>query len=96
MLDKRAHILLKTLIERYFAVGQPVGSRSLSRHAGLDLSPAHEMDAKAVAPELEPLRTINESCVTYNAAFILVYGLLLVTCLVLVIVRRPGRATPTA
>ena len=29
MLDKRAQILLKTLIERYIAEGQPVGSRTL-------------------------------------------------------------------
>ncbi len=40
MLDKRAQILLKTLVERYIAEGQPVGSRTLSRNAGLDLSPA--------------------------------------------------------
>ena len=40
MLDKRAQILLKTLVERYIAEGQPVGSRTLSRHVGLDLSPA--------------------------------------------------------
>ncbi len=40
MLDKRAQHLLKTLIERYITEGQPVGSRTLSRHAGLDLSPA--------------------------------------------------------
>jgi len=40
MLDKRAQILLKTLIERYIAEGQPVGSRALSRYSGLDLSPA--------------------------------------------------------
>jgi len=40
MLDRRAQILLKTLIERYIAEGQPVGSRTLSRYAGLDLSPA--------------------------------------------------------
>jgi heat-inducible transcriptional repressor len=40
MLDKRAQVLLKTLVERYIAEGQPVGSRTLSRHAGLDLSPA--------------------------------------------------------
>src|SRR5258705_2231397 len=40
MLDRRAQILLKTLIERYIAEGQPVGSLTLSRHAGLDLSPA--------------------------------------------------------
>jgi heat-inducible transcriptional repressor len=40
MLDQRAQTLLKTLIERYIADGQPVGSRVLSRHSGLELSPA--------------------------------------------------------
>ena len=40
MLDKRAQILLKTLIERYITEGQPVGSRTLSKYSGLDLSPA--------------------------------------------------------
>src|SRR5436190_2662691 len=40
MLDRRAQILLKTLIERYIAEGQPVGSRTLSKYSGLDLSPA--------------------------------------------------------
>lgn len=40
MLDRRAQILLKTLIERYIAEGQPVGSRALSRYSGLELSPA--------------------------------------------------------
>jgi heat-inducible transcriptional repressor len=39
-MDQRAHTLLKTLIERYIAEGQPVGSRTLSRYSGLDLSPA--------------------------------------------------------
>ena len=40
MLDPRAQTLLKTLIERYIAEGQPVGSRTLSRYSGLELSPA--------------------------------------------------------
>jgi heat-inducible transcriptional repressor len=40
MLDQRARILLKTLVERYIAEGEPVGSRALSRYSGLDLSPA--------------------------------------------------------
>ena len=40
MLDARAQHLLKTLIERYIAEGQPVGSRVLSRQPGLELSPA--------------------------------------------------------
>ena len=40
MLDDRAKLLLKTLVERYIDEGQPVGSRTLSRASGLDLSPA--------------------------------------------------------
>src|SRR5690606_22457443 len=40
MLDDRAKILLKALVERYIADGQPVGSRTLSRASGLDLSAA--------------------------------------------------------
>ena len=40
MLDARAQLLLKTLIERYICDGQPVGSRSLSRWSGLELSAA--------------------------------------------------------
>jgi heat-inducible transcriptional repressor len=40
MLDERSRTLLKTLIERYIADGQPVGSRVLSRYSGLDLSAA--------------------------------------------------------
>ena len=38
MLDERARLLLKTLIERYIAEGHPVGSRSLSKISGLDLA----------------------------------------------------------
>ena len=34
MLDERAKTLLKTLVERYIADGQPVGSRTLSRASG--------------------------------------------------------------
>ncbi|MES2406346.1 MAG: heat-inducible transcriptional repressor HrcA [Pseudomonadota bacterium] len=40
MLTERAQILLKTLVERYVAEGQPVGSRTLSKYSALDLSPA--------------------------------------------------------
>ena len=39
-LDNRAQTLLKALIERYIADGQPVGSRALSKISGLALSPA--------------------------------------------------------
>ena len=40
MLNERAQILLKTLIERYISDGQPVGSRALAKVSGLELSPA--------------------------------------------------------
>lgn len=40
MLDDRARLLLKTLVERYIANGHPVGSRALTQASGLDLSPA--------------------------------------------------------
>ena len=38
--NERATHLLRVLIERYTRDGQPVGSRTLSRDSGLDLSPA--------------------------------------------------------
>lgn len=40
MLDSRARLLLKALVERYIADGHPVGSRTLSKASGLELSPA--------------------------------------------------------
>ena len=40
MLSERAKILLKTLVERYIADGQPIGSRTLSHYATLGLSSA--------------------------------------------------------
>ena len=52
MLDERARTLLKTLIERYIADGQPVGSRILSRHSGLDLSAATVRNVMADLEEL--------------------------------------------
>ncbi|HMN58388.1 MAG TPA: heat-inducible transcriptional repressor HrcA, partial [Ottowia sp.] len=55
MLDDRSRRLLKTLIERYIADGQPVGSRTLSRASGLDLSPA---TIRNVMSDLEELGLI--------------------------------------
>jgi heat-inducible transcriptional repressor len=40
MLSERAQNLLKILVERYIAEGQPVGSRALARFSSLELSPA--------------------------------------------------------
>jgi heat-inducible transcriptional repressor len=55
MLHERAKSLLKTLVERYIADGQPVGSRTLSRASGLELSPA---TIRNVMADLEDLGLI--------------------------------------
>ena len=55
MLDDRAKLLLKTLVERYIADGQPVGSRTLARAAGMELSPA---TIRNVMSDLEELGLI--------------------------------------
>ncbi|SPJ16590.1 Heat-inducible transcription repressor HrcA (fragment) [Burkholderiales bacterium] len=52
MLDKRSRLLLKTLVERYIAEGQPVGSRALSKISGLELSPATIRNVMADLEEL--------------------------------------------
>ena len=55
MLDDRANLLLKTLVERYIADGQPVGSRTLAKAAGMELSPA---TIRNVMSDLEELGLI--------------------------------------
>ena len=55
MLDDRAKLLMKALVERYIADGQPVGSRTLSRASGLELSPA---TIRNVMSDLEDLGLI--------------------------------------
>ncbi|STQ91811.1 heat-inducible transcriptional repressor HrcA [Iodobacter fluviatilis] len=40
MLNDRSQILLKTLVERYIAEGQPIGSKALQHFSGLDISSA--------------------------------------------------------
>jgi len=52
MLDDRARLLLKTLIERYIVEGQPVGSRTLSKHSGLDVSAATVRNVMADLEEM--------------------------------------------
>jgi heat-inducible transcriptional repressor len=51
-MDQRAQILLKTLVERYIADGEPVGSRALSRFSGLELSPATVRNVMADLEEM--------------------------------------------
>ena len=55
MLDDRSKMLLKALVERYIADGQPVGSRTLSKAPGLELSPA---TIRNVMSDLEDLGLI--------------------------------------
>ena len=55
MLDDRAKLLMKALVERYIADGQPIGSRTLSKASGLDLSPA---TIRNVMSDLEDLGLI--------------------------------------
>jgi heat-inducible transcriptional repressor len=51
-LDERAKFLLKTLVERYIADGQPVASRTLSKTNGIELSPATIRNVMADLEEL--------------------------------------------
>jgi len=51
-LDSRAADLLKLLVERYIQDGQPVGSRTLSRSLGMNLSPATIRNVMADLDEL--------------------------------------------
>lgn len=51
-LNERSQLLLKTLIERYIAEGQPVGSRALSKFSGIDLSPASIRNVMADLEEM--------------------------------------------
>lgn len=55
-LNERAQRLLKALVEHYIRDGEPVGSRTLSRDSGLDLSPA---SIRNVMSDLEELGFIT-------------------------------------
>jgi len=51
-LDARARQLLRALIGQYIADGQPIGSRTLAKSAGLDVSPATIRNVMADLEEL--------------------------------------------
>ncbi|MGD8324546.1 MAG: heat-inducible transcriptional repressor HrcA [Gammaproteobacteria bacterium] len=55
-LGERAQHLLRALVARYIADGTPVGSRTLSKNAGLSLSPA---TIRNIMSDLEELGFIN-------------------------------------
>jgi heat-inducible transcriptional repressor len=52
LLSERAQALLKTLVERYIAEGEPVGSRTLSKYSALDLSAASIRNTMADLEEM--------------------------------------------
>jgi heat-inducible transcriptional repressor len=52
MINERAQTLLKFLVERYIADGQPIGSRTLSKFSGLELSAASIRNVMADLEEL--------------------------------------------
>ena len=52
MLSDRAQTLLKFLVERHIADGQPVGSRALSKFSGMELSPASIRNVMADLEEM--------------------------------------------
>ncbi|HUL81273.1 MAG TPA: heat-inducible transcriptional repressor HrcA [Gammaproteobacteria bacterium] len=56
VLDERAQTLLRVLVDRYIREGQPVGSRTLSRDSGLDLSPA---TIRNIVSDLEELGFVS-------------------------------------
>ena len=55
-LDERAQTLLRILVDKYIRDGQPVGSRTLSRDSGLDLSPA---TIRNIVADLEELGFVS-------------------------------------
>lgn len=52
VLNERARLLLSALIQRYIDDGRPIGSRTLAREAGLELSPATIRNIMADLEEL--------------------------------------------
>jgi heat-inducible transcriptional repressor len=55
-INERAQHFLKVLIERYIRDGQPVGSRTLARDAGMELSPA---TVRNIMSDLEELGFVS-------------------------------------
>ena len=61
IISDRAQNLLKVLVERYIQDGQPVGSRTLSRDSGMELSPATIRNVMADLEELGLIRSPHTS-----------------------------------
>jgi heat-inducible transcriptional repressor len=61
LLSERAQHLFKVLVETYISDGHPVGSRTLARGAGLDLSPATIRNVMADLEDLGLIRSPHTS-----------------------------------
>jgi heat-inducible transcriptional repressor len=61
MLTERAQHLLKLMVQRHIRDGQPVGSRTLTRESGLELSPATIRNVMADLEELGYVRSPHTS-----------------------------------
>ena len=61
VLSERAQHLFRLLVQRYIGSGHPVGSRTLSRDSGLDLSPATVRNVMADLEDLGLLRAPHVS-----------------------------------
>ncbi len=61
LIDDRSQYLFKVLVQRYLREGQPVGSRTLSRDSGLDLSPATIRNVMADLEEIGLVRSPHTS-----------------------------------
>ncbi|WP_290651506.1 heat-inducible transcriptional repressor HrcA [Aquisalimonas sp.] len=60
-LNERARHLLRVVVRRYIRDGQPLGSRTLTREAGLDVSPATIRNVMADLEELGYVRSPHTS-----------------------------------
>ena len=60
-LSERAQHLLKVLVERYIREGEPVGSRTLARESGLDISAATVRNVMADLEEMGLVRSPHTS-----------------------------------
>lgn len=61
MLNDRAQLLLKTLMERYISDGQPVGSRALLQYSGLEVSSATIRNVMSDLEEMGLIRSPHTS-----------------------------------
>ena len=61
MIDSRSKILLKAIVEKYISDAEPIGSRSLSKISGLELSPASIRNIMADLEESGYITSIHTS-----------------------------------